>query len=70
MNEIFLSINSHRASDKLKRLLNRPLDWHYTFEKGGIFVPVSKDEYDRIKAAKIKSITKPRMQTGYSRCWY
>jgi hypothetical protein len=68
---VYLRINSHRATDKVKTLLKCELDWYYTFEEGGKFIKVTQDQYDTIKESKIKSVTKPRYQNDnhYNKCW-
>src|SRR5205085_561755 len=63
---VFLRVNSHRAADRLDRLIG-PLDWHYTMETGGCLIAVPRDRVT--EALTVKSVTRARLHSEPRRCW-
>jgi hypothetical protein len=61
---VYLKMGSHRAADRVKRLLQRDIDWYYTWDTGGNLVLVSPYEHQQIKQARIPSVTRFTPRTG------
>lgn len=65
---VFVRVRSHRASDKLKRLLNvEKLDWYFNFWDGNNFVRIPADRLN--DARQIKGITLARPTHHLHQCW-
>lgn len=68
MSEIVIKVNSHRAGDKLERALGHKPQYYYTWEHGGCFVLLSKDEADQV--LPITGITRSRVKRdALGKCW-
>lgn len=52
-----IKVGSHRASGKLKRLLNREIQFHFSFFRKGQWITVNEEELKLIKDKKIKGVT-------------
>lgn len=58
---IILRTKSHRAREKLDRTIGRHPQYWWTWEDSAVFAEVTPEEFEQIKAAKIKGITRARM---------
>ncbi len=59
-NKALIKINSHRAREKLERLLGYLPQGYYSFWKTGEWIEVSLEELQQIKNTKIKGITQSK----------
>ncbi len=64
---VFVRVRSHRAADKLKRLLGCELAWYYSMHENNNFVEISADMLDAER--QIKGITLARPKSELMRCW-
>lgn len=64
--DTLVRVRSHRAAKALGRLLQRPLEWHYTMHDGGCFVMVRSDEADA--ACDLPSVTRARPVGDVRKC--
>ena len=66
---VYVRCNSHRAREKLSRLMGDDLQCYYHMEitsHGGFYlIPQSKLE----EAKLIKGMTESRVQDGFAECW-
>ena len=59
MSEVFVRVRSHRASDRLKRMLGvEKLDYHYNLYEGNNFALIPADRLD--EARSIPGVTRAR----------
>lgn len=63
---VVVRVNSHRAADRLERLLGAKLAWHYTWADGATFVVIPADRL--AEARKIPSVTLARPKGELNRC--
>ena len=64
---VFIRVGSHRAAKKAARLLGGKLDWHYTWETGGVLAKVPTDRLEELR--RIPGITKARLASEPAPCW-
>ena len=64
---VLVRLSSHRAADRLERLLGvKRLDWHFTWGNGGTFALIPSDRL--AEARKIPSVTLARPKGKVYRC--
>lgn len=63
---VLVRVKSHRAGDRLKRLLGE-LEWFFSFRDGGVFVKVPSSRLTEVLA--IPSVTRARPNGEVYRCW-
>lgn len=64
---VLVRVSSHRAGDRLERLLGvDKLDWWFTWKDGGTFVRIPSDRLDEARA--IPSVTLARPNGQARRC--
>lgn len=65
---VFVRVRSHRATDRLKRLLDVPkLDWHFNMWEGNSFALIPADKLQ--DAREIPGVTLARPKHELMRCW-
>lgn len=62
-----LRVRSHRASERLRRLVGDDLEWWFSFQDGGSFARVPERWVER--ALYIPGVTRARPKGEVSRCW-
>ncbi len=66
--EVFVRVNSHRASAKLKRVLGTDtLAWHYNLYDGNNFALIPADRLAEARA--VTGVTLARTKKPLYRCW-
>jgi hypothetical protein len=64
----FVRVRSHRAADRLRRLLGvSRLDWHFNMWEGNEFVLIPAERVT--EARKIPGVTVARTRRELHRCW-
>jgi len=58
---IILRTRSHRARSKLDYILGRHPQYWWTWEASAVYAEVTHEEFIRVKEARIKGITKARI---------
>lgn len=66
---MIVRVKSHRANEKLKRLLSDslPLQWYWSFEDGNNFVEVPDERLPEV--LEITGITRARPKGQLRKCW-
>jgi len=64
---VILRTKSHRARSKIDALIGRHPQYWWTWDEGAIYAQVTPEEYEKIKAAKIKGVTKARIDLSQLR---
>ena len=66
--EIVLRTKSHRARERLGRIIGRRPDYYWTWEDGGCFAVVTAQEYEAVRSTK--GITRARVaREELRKCW-
>jgi len=66
--QVFVRVRSHRATGRLKRLLEvEKLDWHFNMWEGNSFALIPADRLD--EARQIPGVTRARPKRELMRCW-
>ncbi len=65
---VILRTKSHRARERLDRIIGRHPQYYWTWEDGGCFAEVTAAEYHAVR--NIKGISKARLpHESLRRCW-
>ena len=64
-----LKVSSHRAREKLEKLLGRQPQCYYSFHREGYWYAVTPEELEKVKRAKIKCITQSDWKDDLLKCW-
>lgn len=65
-----VKVNSHRASAKLKLLLNnRNLDCYYSFYRSGYWYAITPEEMEILKINKITGVCPAFWKEDIHKCW-
>lgn len=67
-NAVLVRVNSHRAADRLKGLLQvESLDWYFNVWEGNNFAMIPADRLN--EARHVPGVTKARPKHDVHKCW-